>query len=176
MDVDGIRDTAETVLDRLREPVIGAARGEDPHHIVGNLGAHLVPLVRHRHAMQLQAEIAQSVQCQDGQIGPGGTVKADALAGLFHFGGDGLFIRSGADETAAMDVEMLARAAAAAHAFQHLRHADFFQIAPGAKRMQADAVGDLAGDPQHRLAHGGDGDRNHRQTGRLGREGRGHQR
>ena len=41
--------------------------------------------------------------------------------------------------------------------------------------MEAHPVADLAGHPQHRLADRGDGDRHHRQAGRLGREIRGHQ-
>ena len=99
--------------------------------------------------------------------------KSRSAPRLVHFGCDSCFVRPGTDKTAAMNIEIRSRTAAAAHALHHLRHADFFQIASGTKRMQPNAVGNLAGDPQHRVANGGDGDRNHRQPGRLGRRRRG---
>ena len=77
MQVDGVRQSAKTSLDFRRERVIGATGGEDPHGIVGDLGAHPVPLSLNRHTVQLCAEIFQPMQRQDGQIGAGGTVKTD---------------------------------------------------------------------------------------------------
>ena len=106
MDVDRIGGATETFFDLLRQLIVGAAGGEDTDHVVGDFGTHRVPLVFHRHAMQLRSQIAQPVQCQDRQIGPGGAIETDPPPGFVHFGGDRLFIRAGADKTAAMNVEI----------------------------------------------------------------------
>ena len=76
--------------------------------VVGDFGGHFIPLISHRHAMQLQAEIAQTMQFEDRQIGAGGGVKANAVARFIHRGGERCRIGAGADEAAAVDVEMIA--------------------------------------------------------------------
>src|ERR1700709_1816420 len=53
MDIDGGGESAEALLARQRQSGVGAAGGKDADGIVGNFGAHPVPLALHRHAMQL---------------------------------------------------------------------------------------------------------------------------
>ena len=90
-------------------------KNERTHHVVGDQTGHVVPLAGHGHAMQLQPQVAQPMQFQDRQIGPGGCVEADAAAGFLHLRRDGRFVRAGANEAAAVDVEMGARSAGATH-------------------------------------------------------------
>ena len=125
--------------------------------------------------MQFQSELLEPVQCEDRHVGAGGGVERDALARPVHRLGDRFPIRPGRHKAAAKDVELRPTAPTPAHPLLDPRQRDLGQIAARAERVQAHSVANLAGDPQHRLADGGDRDRHHRQRGRLRREVGGHQ-
>src|SRR6185503_621774 len=108
------------------------------------------------HPVQLQSEILQSVQSEDRHVGPRRAVEADAPPHRLHGRGDRRLIWTRGDKPAAMDVEILARTAAARHADRDLRQAHLLQVAARAQRMQPYAIGHLAWDAQHRLAYRGD--------------------
>ena len=120
LQIDGIGDAAETLFDRAGDLAVRSASGEDAHDVVGHFRRHRVPAPFHRHPMQLQPEILQSVQRQDRQVGPRRAIEPDAPPCALHARCNGRLVGAGNDEAAAMHVEMRATATGAAHAFQQV--------------------------------------------------------
>src|ERR1700712_1619255 len=84
MQVNGIGNAAEALVDSLCQRVVGATGCKDANCIVGYLRAHALPLTLHRHAMQFGTEVFQSVQRQNWKISSGGTVESYTPTRLFH--------------------------------------------------------------------------------------------
>ena len=59
------------------------------------------------------------MHCKDRPVGPGRAIEGDPETRRFHRLADRGFVGAGADETAAMDVEVLTSTTGALHALEH---------------------------------------------------------
>src|SRR5689334_9639260 len=121
LQVDRISHAAKALFDGGGNFGVSAAGREDTDDVVSDLRPHLGPAAFHRHAVQLQAKILQTMQRKDRHVGARRAVEADAAADDLHPCGNCRAIRARDDKAAAVDVEVVPVSVAALHANSNLR-------------------------------------------------------
>src|SRR6516165_12145296 len=108
---EGIHQPAEAPVDRRDDLVVPSDRGEEMDDVVGHLPRHLAPPPLPGQAVELMAEVFETMHREHRIIGLGRSVKRDALAHPFEALRDRLVVRAGGEKPTAGNLVLRSLAA-----------------------------------------------------------------